>query len=205
MNGLLGKKMGMTQIYTEKGDCVPVTVIQVERCVPVLQRTEGQDGYQGVLVAYGERKDKHTNKPMQGVFKKLKTAPAKVLTEFRGQEVGEEELGQPLKVDMFQEGDIVDVVGVSKGRGFAGTVKRHNFKVGRRTHGNSNHRAPGSVGQCATPSRIFKGKKLPGRMGGVQCTTRNCSLVRIDTENNLLFVMGSVPGANNGIVFINKA
>jgi len=201
MNGLLGKKMGMTQIYTEKGDCVPVTVIQVERCVPVLQRTEGQDGYQGVLVAYGERKEKHTNKPMQGVFKKLKTAPAKILTEFRDQEVGEEELGQPLKVDMFQEGDVVDVVGVSKGRGFAGVVKRYGFRgqpASRGTH--ESFRGGGSIGMATYPGRVHKGQKMPGRMGGRKVYTKNLKVIRVDAGNNVLLLRGAVPGATGGLV-----
>jgi large subunit ribosomal protein L3 len=127
MSVLIGKKVGMTQVYTDKGDCVPVTVIQVERCVPVLKRTEEKDGYQALMLAYGNRKPKHTNKPLKGFYDKHKVEPAKILREFRGQDVDDEALGKPLKVDVFSEGDRVEVVGVSKGRGFAGVFKRFNF------------------------------------------------------------------------------
>ena len=127
MKGLLGKKVGMTQVFTESGDCIPVTVIHVERCVPVLKRTREKNGYEAVLVTYGDRKKKHTNKPLQGFYDKIKIEPGRVLAEFRDQDIADDQLGQPLKVDVFEEGERVDVVGVSKGRGFAGVMKRHDF------------------------------------------------------------------------------
>ena len=202
---IIGKKIGMTQLFDETGRVVPVSVIQAGPCPITQVKTQEKEGYTALQIGYDEKRSKRTTSPMQGHFKKAGCAPQRVVREVRLDDVSEFAIGGAIDVSAFEGVEKVHVTGTSKGRGFAGTVKRHNFKVGRRTHGNSNHRAPGSVGQCATPSRIFKGKKLPGRMGGVQRTTRNCSLVRIDTENNLLFVMGSVPGSNNGIVFINKA
>ncbi len=203
MNGLLGKKIGMTQIYADNGDCVPVTVVQVEKCVPVLQKSIDIDGYQSVLVAYGDRKEKHTNKPMQGVYKKLNTSPSKLLTEFRNQEVSEDEIGRPLKVDMFEEGDLVDVLGVSKGRGFAGVVKRFGYRgqpASRGTH--ESFRGAGSIGMCTYPGRTFKGKGMPGRMGGKKVHVKNLRVVRVDAGNNVLLLRGAIPGANGGLVRI---
>jgi len=202
---IIGKKIGMTQLFDDTGRVVPVSVIQAGPCPITQVKTQEKEGYSAIQIGFDEKRSKRTTSPMQGHFKKAGCAPQRIVREVRLDDVAEYAVGAAVDVSAFEGVEKVHVTGTSKGRGFAGTVKRHNFKVGRRTHGNSNHRAPGSVGQCATPSRIFKGKKLPGRMGGVQCTTRNCSLVRIDTENNLLFVMGSVPGANNGIVFIHKA
>jgi large subunit ribosomal protein L3 len=202
---IIGKKIGMTQLFDESGRVIPVSVIQAGPC-PITQiKTNEKEGYSAIQIGFDEKRSKRTTRPMEGHFKKAGCAPQRIVCEMRLDDVGEYAVGGAVDVSAFEGVEKVSVTGTTKGRGFAGTVKRHGFKVGRRTHGNSNHRGPGSVGQCATPSRIFKGKKLPGRMGGVQCTTRNCALVRIDTENNLLFVMGSVPGANSGIVFINKA
>lgn len=206
MKGLLGKKVGMTQVFTETGDCVPVTVIQVERCVPVLKRTQGKDGYDAVLVAYGDRKKKHTNKPLQGFYDSLKIEPARVLAEFRNQDVADDQMGQPLKVDQFQEGELVDVVGVSKGRGFAGVMKRHNFgghPASRGTH--ESFRGAGSIGMATYPGRVHPGHKMPGRMGGEKVHAKNLKVVRVDAGNNLILVRGSVPGANGGLVRIIEA
>jgi len=206
MKGLLGKKIGMTQVFSAEGDCIPVTVIEVERCVPVLKRTQDKDGYDAVLVTYGNRKKKHTSKPLQGFYDKIKTEPGRVLTEFRGQDVADDQLGQPLKVDIFQEGERVDVVGVSKGRGFAGVVKRHGFKgqpASRGTH--ESFRGAGSIGMATYPGRVHPGHKMPGRMGGKKVHTKNVKVVRVDAGNNLILVGGSVPGANGGLVRVIEA
>ncbi len=206
MNGLLGKKVGMTQVFSEQGACVPVTVIQVEKCVPVLQKTEEKDGYQSVLVAYGERKPKHTNKPLQGFYDKHKVSPARILTEFRDHTIDEAELGKPLNVEMFGEGDLVSVIGVSKGRGFAGVLKRHGFGGAPASHGHAEiFRGGGSIGMHTYPGRVLKGKKMPGRMGGVKVHVKNLKVVRVDKENNVLLVRGAVPGPNGRMVRIIKS
>jgi large subunit ribosomal protein L3 len=202
---IIGKKIGMTQLFDDTGRVVPVSVIQAGPCPITQVKTLEKEGYSAIQIGFDEKREKLITNPMLGHFKKAGCAPQRVVREVRLDDVGEYAVGGAIDVSAFEGTEKVHVTGTTKGRGFTGTVKRHNFKVGRRTHGNSNHRAPGSVGQCATPSRIFKGKRLAGRSGGAQRTARNCSLVRIDTENNLLFVMGSVPGANNGIVFVRKA
>jgi large subunit ribosomal protein L3 len=203
MNGLLGKKVGMTQVFTERGDCVSVTVIQVEDCVPVLKRTQEKNGYEAVLVAYGKRKAKHTNKPMQGVYSQLKREPAQLLAEFRSMEVSDEDLGKPLSVEMFKEGDRVNVVGVSKGKGFAGVMKRHGFGGHPASRGNhESFRGAGSIGMATYPGRVLKGHPMPGRMGGDRVYAKNIQVVRVDAGNNIVLLKGSVPGANGGIVRI---
>ena len=205
MSVLIGKKIGMTEVFTVKGDCVPVTVIHVERCVPVLKRTEGEDGYQALMLAYGTRKPKHTNKPLQGFYDKVKAEPARILQEFRGQDVDDEVMGEPLKVNVFSEGDNVSVVGVSKGRGFAGVFKRFNYGGAPASHGHhESYRGTGSIGMHTYPGRVFKGTGMPGRMGGNNVRVRNLKVIRVDVENNLILVKGSVPGANGGIVNITK-
>jgi len=205
MSVLIGKKIGMTEVFTDKGDCVPVTVIHVERCVPVLKRTEKKDGYQALMLAYGTRKPKHTNKPLQGFYDKVKAEPARILQEFRNQDVGDEAMGKPLKVDVFSEGDSVSVVGVSKGRGFAGVFKRFNYGGAPASHGHhESYRGTGSIGMHTYPGRVFKGTGMPGRMGGNNVRVRNLKVMRVDVENNLLLVKGAVPGANGGIVNITK-
>ena len=206
MSVLIGKKVGMTQVYTDKGDCVPVTVIQVERCVPVLKRTEEEDGYQALMLAYGNRKPKHTNKPLKGFYDKHKVGPARILREFRGQDVDDEALGKPLKVDVFNEGDRVEVVGVSKGRGFAGVFKRFNFGGAPASHGHhESYRGTGSIGMHTYPGRVLKGMGMPGRMGGNNVHIKNLQVVRVDAENNVLLIKGAVPGANGGLVSIFKS
>jgi large subunit ribosomal protein L3 len=205
MSVLIGKKIGMTEVFTDKGDCVPVTVIHVERCVPVLKRTEKKDGYQALMLAYGTRKPKHTNKPLQGFYDKVKAEPARILQEFRSQDVDNEAMGKPLKVDVFSEGDSVSVVGVSKGRGFAGVFKRFNYGGAPASHGHhESYRGTGSIGMHTYPGRVFKGTGMPGRMGGNSVRVRNLKVMRVDVENNLLLVKGAVPGANGGIVNITK-
>lgn len=203
MKGLLGKKIGMTEIFTEQGDCVPVTVIQVERCIPLLKRTLEKDGYQAVLVSYGDRKAKHTNKPLQGFYDKLKAKPGKILTEFRDQDIDDEALGKPLNVDMFEAGERVKVVGISKGKGFAGVMKRHGYAGHPASRGNhESFRGPGSIGMHTYPGRVLKGQGMPGRMGGQTVHEKNLKVVRVDAGNNVILIKGSVPGANGGIVRI---
>ena len=206
MNALLGKKLGMTQVFTEKGDCVPVTVVQVERCVPVLKRTVEKDGYDAVLLGYGNRKPKHTSKPLQGFYDKHKVSPARVLKEFRNQDVDDGALGQSIKVDVFSPGDEVEVVGVTKGRGFAGVFKRYNYGGAPASHGHhESYRGTGSVGMHTYPGRVLKGMGMPGRMGGKTKHLKNLKVVRVDVENSLLLLRGSVPGANGGLLRIFKS
>ena len=206
MSALLGKKLGMTQVFTEKGDCVPVTVVRVERCVPVLKRTVEKDGYDAVLLGYGDRKPKHTNKPLQGFYDKHKVSPARVLKEFRNQDVDDGALGQPIRVDVFNPGDEVEVVGVTKGRGIAGVFKRYNYGGAPASHGHhESYRGTGSVGMHTYPGRVLKGMGMPGRMGGKTKHLKNLKVVRVDVENNVLLLKGSVPGANGGLLRIFKS
>ena len=206
MSALLGKKLGMTQVFNEKGDCVPVTVVQVERCVPVLKRTVEKDGYDAVLLGYGNRKPKHTNKPLQGFYDRHKVEPARILKEFRNQDVDDDAIGKPIKVDIFSEGDEVEVVGVTKGRGFAGVFKRYNYGGAPASHGHhESYRGTGSVGMHTYPGRVLKGMGMPGRMGGKTKHLKNLQVVRVDVENNVLLLKGSVPGANGGLLRIFKS
>jgi large subunit ribosomal protein L3 len=206
MNGILGKKIGMTQIYSAKGDCVAVTVIHVERCVPILNRSKEKNGYEAVLVGYGERKAKRVNKPMKGFFDKNKVSPTHSLREFRGQKVADDALGKPMNVEIFQPGDVVNVVGVSKGRGFAGVIKRHGFSgmpASRGTH--ESFRGGGSIGMHTYPGRVRKGKPMPGHMGCDRVQIKNLRVVQVDKDKNVLLIGGAVPGANGGIVRVVKA
>ncbi len=206
MEALLAKKIGMTQIFSEKGDCIPVTIVQVEKCVPVFRKTEEKDGYQAVLTAYGEQKDKKVNKPMRGFYEKHNIKPAKILAEFRGQDIEDDQLGKPLSVDIFEAGDCVDIVGVSKGKGFAGVMKRHGFHGAPASRGSHEaFRGGGSIGMHTYPGRVFKGKKMPGRMGGDTIHVHNVKVFRVDKDKNALLLNGAVPGANGGIVKIIKS
>jgi large subunit ribosomal protein L3 len=205
MDILIGKKLGMTQIFEESGSLTPVSVIQAGPCPVVQVKTTETDGYNAVQIGFGEMREKLVTSPMQGHFDRAKVAPQRLLREVRVDDPKEYKVGDAVDVKIFEGADKVHVSGRSKGRGFAGTVRRHNFSRGPESHGSKNIREPGSVGMCATPSRIFKGKRLPGRLGGVRQTARNLKVVQIDAENNLLFVKGSIPGANNGYVVIRKA
>ena len=206
MDGLLGKKIGMTQVFSKEGNCIPVTAVQIEKCVPILRRTKEQNGYSAVLVAYGVRKSKHVNKPEQGFYDKVKVDPASLLAEFRDQEVSDEDMGKPLKVDIFSEGDKVSVVGVSKGKGFAGVMKRWNMGGAPASHGHHEiYRGGGSIGMHTYPGRVFKGKKMPGHMGSEKVFVKNLKVIRVDMENNVLLVKGAVPGAPGGIIKITKS
>ncbi len=202
---LIGKKIGMTQLFEESGRATPVTVIEAGPCPIVQVKTAEKEGYSAIQIGFLNAKQNRVTRPMKGHFSKANTAPQRILREVRVDDTSEYNVGDSLNVGVFEGVAKVHVTGTTKGRGFAGTVRRHGFRVGRRTHGNKSHREPGSVGQCATPSRIFKGKRLPGRMGGVTRTIKNLPVVQIDAENNLIFVKGAVPGANNEVVFIRTA
>jgi large subunit ribosomal protein L3 len=204
MDTLIGKKIGMTQIFAESGTLTPVSVIQAGPCPVVQVKTVEKDGYNAVQIGFDETRETLATSPMKGHYHRAKIAPHRLLREVRVDDASEFETGKNIDVTIFEGVDKVHVTGRSKGRGFAGTIKRHNFTSGPKAHGSKNIREPGSVGMCATPSRIFKGKRLPGRMGGDRTTTRNLKVVQVDAENNLLFVKGSVPGANNGFVLIRK-
>jgi len=206
MKALLGEKIGMTQVFSKEGNCVPVTVLQVDKCVPILRRTQEKNGYDAVLLAYGARKSKHVNKPEQGFYDKIKGEPAKILAEFRDQDLVDEDLGKPLKVDIFTEGEKVSVIGISKGKGFAGVFKRWGMGGAPASHGHHEiYRGGGSIGMHTYPGRVFKGKKMPGHMGAEKVFVKNLQIVRVDPENNVLLVKGAVPGASGGIVRIVKS
>ena len=206
--GIVGRKVGMTRIFTEDGASVPVTVIEAGPNRVTQLRNVDSDGYKAFQVTAGQRKVSGINKAEAGHFAKAGVEPGSGLWEFRLEEGEGEgiEVGSEVKVDIFENGQIVDVRGTSKGKGFQGGVKRHNFQMQDATHGNSiSHRAPGSIGQCQTPGRVFKGKKMAGQMGNVRVTTQNIEVVRVDVERNLLLVKGSVPGSNGGDVVVTPA
>jgi large subunit ribosomal protein L3 len=205
MKGIIGKKLGMTRVFDEDGTAVPVTVIEAGPCVVTQVKTIETDGYEAVQLGFDRMRRKAANKPYSGHFAKHKLAPRRKLTEFRVENPADYKVGQEILVDVFQPGDVVDVTGKSKGRGFQGVVKRHGFSVGRKTHGNRNHRRPGSIGQSATPARVWKGRKLPGRMGNSRVTVRHLDVVTVDVDKNLLLIRGAVPGGSNGFVLVSKS
>jgi large subunit ribosomal protein L3 len=206
MTGILGKKIGMTSIFDEKGESIPCTVIEAGPCFVVQIKTKEKDGYEALQLGFEEKKDRLVNKPMNGHFKKANISPKKLLGEFRGFDISKFQVGEVVKVDsLFSKDDIVSVSGRSKGRGFQGVVKRHHFGGGFRTHGQSDReRAPGSIGSSSYPSRVFKGMKMAGRMGGDNVTVKNLRIVQIIPESNLLLLRGSIPGYNNSYVEIQK-
>ena len=205
MPGLIGKKIGMTSVYSAEGKNIPCTVIEAGPCVVTQVKKVDTDGYDAVQLAYGDKKEKTTPKAMQGHFKKSKTSPKRKLVEFKGFQE-EKNLGDLVTVDLFEDGEWVDVVGTSKGKGFQGVVKRHNFAgVGDATHGQHNRlRAPGSLGAGSTPSRVMKGMKMAGRMGGDRVKQQNLKVVKVYAEKNLIVVKGSVPGAKGSYLLIEK-
>ncbi|HAK69933.1 MAG TPA: 50S ribosomal protein L3 [Cryomorphaceae bacterium] len=205
MPGLIGKKVGMTSIYSQDGKNLPCTVLEVGPCVVTQVKTNDVDGYNAIQLGWGEAKDKNTSKALQGHTQKANTSAKRKFVEFTDFE-GNLELGQVLTADLFAEGDFVDVAGTSKGKGFQGVVKRHGFAgVGQATHGQHNRlRAPGSIGAGSDPSRVFKGMRMAGRMGGKRAKVQNLQVLKVDAERNLLVVKGSVPGAKNSIVIIDK-
>jgi large subunit ribosomal protein L3 len=206
VNGIIGKKLGMTQVFAPDGTVTPVTVIKAGPCVVVQKKTVNTDGYNAVQLGFVEEKPlRRINKPTEGHFKRAGLPPTRILREVR---VGDTEestnVGDKILVDLFNEDDLVDVVGTSKGRGFAGFVKRHGFGGGRATHGSMFHRAPGSIGASAYPSRVIKGTRMAGHMGDARKTTKNLRVVSVDTEKNLLMIRGAVPGPNGAYVVIRK-
>ena len=200
MKYALGKKVGMTQIFTEEGTQVPVTVIAVEPQVVVQRKTVEIDGYDAIQVATGAVKEKRVNKPLKGHYDKAGVAYKKVLREFPLADGEDYNVGDEIKVDVFEAGDKVDVTGTSKGKGTAGIIKRHNFGRGRETHGPKFHRMPGGMGAASFPGRVWKGHRMMGRMGNERATVQNLEIVRVDAENNSLLVKGAVPGPKNGLV-----
>lgn len=202
MKGILGRKLGMTQVFAEDGKVVPVTVIEAGPCV-VLQKKELQnDGYEAVQLGFADKK--RANKPEVGHASKAGTTPKRYVREIRGMDLGVFEVGQVLTAEVFATGEVVDVIGISKGKGFAGAIKRHNQARGPMAHGSRYHRGPGSLGSI-NPNRVFKGQTLPGRMGGERVTVQNLEIVKVDSERNLLLVKGSVPGPKNSYVTVKTA
>jgi len=201
--GIIGKKLGMTQVFNDDGTVTPVTVVQAGPCVVTQKKTVEVDGYNAIQMGFEDKKEFRTNKPLKGHFKRAGVKPKKHVKEFRDFPVDVNE-GDQITVEEFTEGELVDVTGVSKGKGFAGTVKRYNFNRGPMTHGSHNHRAPGSIG-ATDAARVFKGKKLPGRMGNERVTIQNLEIVKVDKEKDLLLIKGSVPGPTNGIVYVKEA
>lgn len=200
---ILGLKVGMTQVFTEEGQVIPVTAIAAGPCVVLQKKTVETDGYNAIQVGFVET-SKRVNKPLQGHFQKAGVKPFKFIKEFRVDNVDDYQVGQEIKVDIFTEGDVVDVVGTSKGKGFAGGIKRHGFHRGPMQHGSKYHRRPGSLA-AKGPARVFKGRKLPGRTGGERVTVQNLAVVKTDPERNLLLVKGAVPGPKKGLVTVKSA
>ena len=202
---ILAKKIGMTQIFNEDGAVIPVTVLEAGPCTVSQVKTVENDGYSAIQVGFMDCKEKHTTKPLKGHFEKAGIDFKKHIKEFRLENAEEYKPGQEIKADIFEVGDKVDISGVSKGKGYQGSIKRHNQSRGPMGHGSKYHRVSGSMGTSASPSRVFKGKKLPGHMGSVEVTTQNLEIVRVDAENNLLLVKGAVPGAKKTIVEIKDS
>ena len=205
MPGLLGKKIGMTSVFSADGKNVPCTVIEVGPCVVTQVKTEATDGYNALQLGFEDKKEKHTNKPELGHFKKAGVAPKRHLAEFKGFD-GEYKLGDVLNVEFFDGTEFVDIIGTSKGKGFQGVVKRHGFGgVGQSTHGQHNRqRKPGSIGACSYPAKVFKGMRMAGQMGNERVTVQNLQVLKVIAEHNLLLIKGSVPGAKGSIVIIEK-
>lgn len=207
VNGLIGKKLGMTQIFSHEGHRIPVTVLQVGPCVVLQKKTVERDGYNAIQVGFGEKKahQPHTNKPMLGHFRKAGKGAFRKIAEFRVDNVDDYQEGDEITLEKFAHaGEHVAVTGTSKGRGFQGVVKRHGFGGGKQSHGSMTHRRPGSIGQCAFPSRVFPGHRMEGHMGGDRVTVQNLEIMEVDVQNHLLLVKGAVPGANNNFVLIQR-
>jgi len=206
MEGIIGKKVGMIQIFGKEGEFIPATVIEVGPCPIVQIKTAAKEGYNALQLAFGQKRKSLFNKPLTGHFEKVKVEPKRVLKEFRVEKIDTRlEIGQEIKVDLFSVGEKVDITGTSKGLGFQGVVRRHKFKGGPKTHGQSDRlRAPGSVGASSYPSRTFKGQKMAGRMGDERVTVSNLEVVGVDVEKNILMIKGAVPGKKNSILLIKK-
>lgn len=202
--GILGRKIGMTQVFAENGELIPVTVIEATPNVVLQKKTTETDGYNAIQLGFADKREKLANKPEQGHVAKASTAPKRFIREIRDADVDGLEVGQEVKVEVFTAGEIVDVTGISKGKGFQGVIKRHGQSRGPMSHGSRYHRRPGSMGPVA-PNRVFKGKKLAGRMGGDQVTIQNLEIVQVDAERNLVLVKGNVPGAKKSLVVVRGA
>ena len=203
--GLIGKKIGMTQIFSEEGKVIPVTVIEAGPCVVSQVKTEETDGYNSIQLGFGAIKESKVNKPERGHFTKANIAPARYLREFRVDSIEDVKVGDELKADIFMAGDKIDIQGTSKGKGFQGVIKRHGQHRGPMGHGSMYHRRPGSMGSTSTPGRVFKGKKLPGHMGAETVTIQNLEVIKVDLDKNIILVKGSVPGAKGSILKIKSS
>ena len=204
--GILGKKIGMTQIFEADGRMIPVTVVEAGPCLVVQNKTEETDGYNAVQLGFGELKEKHTNKPMKGHFDKAGITPVKFVRELRLSAPSEYTVGQKISAEIFTAGELIDATGISRGKGFAGTIKRHNFSRGPMAHGSKSHREPGSMGpmHSGPGGRVIKGKKLPGRMGNEKVTVQRLTVAKVDTDRNLILVKGSIPGAAGSFVVLRE-
>jgi len=202
--GIIGRKLGMSQVFSEDGSTVPITVIEMEPSLVIQRKTKDHDGYEALQLGYGRVSQNKVTKPLLGHFQKVDKGCFKVLAEFRA-DTQSYEVGQEIGVDFFKAGELVDIVGTSKGKGFAGVIKRHGFSGGRKTHGSMFHRAPGSIGASAEPSRVFRGQKLPGHMGSERKTVQNLLVWAVDAGRNLLLVKGAVPGSKKGYLLVKQA
>lgn len=203
VNGLIGIKLGMTQIFSSDGRVIPVSVVEAGPCRVVSKKTVERDGYEAVQLSFKEVKEKYLTRPLSGHFKKNGIPPSKYLAEFKG-DIALLKIGQDVGVDIFKEGDMIDVTGVTKGKGFQGVVKRHKFAGGPATHGSMFHRAPGSIGSSSYPSRVRKNKRLPGHMGNKRRTVQNLEIVGVRKEDNILLIRGAIPGSRGGLVMVKK-
>lgn len=205
MKSILGRKIGMTQIFAEDGRIVPVTAIEAGPCVVLQKKSEQVDGYNSIQVGFGTRKEKNITKPLKGHLSKAGVKTVRYIKEFRTENIDEYQIGQEIKaVDVFATGEHVDVTGVTKGKGFAGGIKRHGFHRGPMKHGSKYHRRSGSLG-AKGPARVFKGRKMPGRLGGIRITTQNLEVIRVDSDKNLILVKGAIPGPNRGLVVLKTS
>lgn len=202
--GILGKKLGMTQVFGPNGTATAVTVIEAGPCVVLQKKDVENDGYEAIQIGFDDKKDHRANKPEKGIASKANTAPKRFVREIKGINLADFEVGQEIKADLFAAGEVVDVAGVSKGKGFQGAIKRHNHSRGPMAHGSRYHRGPGSMGSIAA-NRVFKGQTLPGQMGGDNITIQNLEVIKVDTERNLILVKGSVPGPKNSYVVVRTA
>ena len=205
MKNIMGRKVGMTQIFKEDGRVVPVTVVKVDPVIVVQKKNVENDGYEAIQLGSGSIKDKNVNKPLKGHFEKAGVEVKRVLREVRVENSEDFNIGDEIKVDVFEEGDLVDVVGTSKGKGTAGVVKRHGFARGRESHGSKFHRMPGGLSAGTYPGRVLKNHRMAGKMGNERVTVQNLEIVKVDTENNLLLIKGAVPGPKKGLLLVNKA
>ena len=205
VNGMLGRKLGMTRVFTDGGQWIDVTVVEAGPCKVVQRKTADKDGYEAVQLGYGTVKESRLTNPMRGHFSKADVAPARTLREFRVADGSELKPGDDVKADIFAAGEHVDVSGTTKGKGFAGVIKRHKMKGGPARHGSHFHRAPGSIGQSADPSKVVRGKRMPGHMGNTKVTVQNVEVVQVDADKNLLLLRGAIPGANGGVIKVSKS